>query len=154
MVELVIVMIIIGVMAIVVAPRLSDLSTFDAAGFSDQLKASLRYAQKTAITHRRVVALSYVSDTEKTAALCSFPNSSACIDPDIGNDGVCDSGTQITLPGGSWRAAQGAVTAGHVCFDAVGRPIGSLGAALTTVTTITVVGAGPVSVEAETGYVR
>jgi prepilin-type N-terminal cleavage/methylation domain-containing protein len=55
MVELVVTMIIIGIMAIAVVPRMDLLRGFDEIGFRDQVKGTLEYARKSAVAGRRNV---------------------------------------------------------------------------------------------------
>ena len=57
LVELITVMVIIGVLAAVAAPRFSQRSSFDSRGFYDQALSTLRYAQKIAIAQRRTVCV-------------------------------------------------------------------------------------------------
>ena len=68
-------MVILGIIGMLAAPRLFDRQSFDARGFFDQTKAAIRYAQKTAIAHRRPVfvnvtvnsiCLTYVADANCT----------------------------------------------------------------------------------------
>jgi len=77
MVELVMVLVIVGVMAAVVAPRFTDTNVFQARGFADQVQASLRYAQKTAIAQRRFVCVAFTSNsislTMGATNLCGTP---------------------------------------------------------------------------------
>jgi MSHA pilin protein MshC len=55
LVELIMVMVILGLLSIVVLPRLSDTSTFRSAAFRSEVVAALRHAQKSAVSHRRLV---------------------------------------------------------------------------------------------------
>jgi len=59
LVELIVVMIIIGVLAVAALPRFFDRQTFDARGFADGTQGMLRYAQKAAIAQRRNVCASF-----------------------------------------------------------------------------------------------
>lgn len=51
-VELISVVLIVGVLAVAVIPRLADRSVFDTRGFRDQTVSMLRYAQKLAVAQR------------------------------------------------------------------------------------------------------
>jgi MSHA pilin protein MshC len=48
MIELIVVMIIIGILAVVAVPKFADRSDFETRGFQDETRALLRYAQKSA----------------------------------------------------------------------------------------------------------
>lgn len=77
LIELIMVMVIIGVLAIAAIPRFMDRQTFEARGFYDQTLSMLRYAQKVAIAQRtnvfvnvnsasRTLCLTYVADSNCT----------------------------------------------------------------------------------------
>lgn len=57
LVELIVTMIIIGVMAAFALPRLSNGSDTAADAFADRILSTLRLAQKTAVTHRRMACV-------------------------------------------------------------------------------------------------
>ena len=84
LVELVTIMIIVGILAVVALPRL-DTEAYYVADFHDRSVAALRFAQKTAVSHRRPVCVSFAD--QHTLALT--------IDGD--RDGVCE--TTLPLPG-------------------------------------------------------
>lgn len=69
LVELIIIMVIIGIIAVVAMPRFFQRSTFEARGFYDEAQAALRYAQKQAIAQRRPVAVG-VDTGSATITLC------------------------------------------------------------------------------------
>lgn len=150
LIELILVMAIAGIIAAVAMPRLVGNNSFDTRGFADQLAATVRFAQKLAISQRpdptsvppgRV----YVHLTANTATLCHvamIPCPAASLAPGPGGE------APYTI-----TAANGVVIASPVAalgFDAAGRP--DIAASLT----VTVNGAGvyPVIVEPETGYVH
>ena len=58
LVELVTIMILVGILAVVAIPRM-DTSAYHTAQFHDQTVAALRFAQKTAVSHRRLVCVSF-----------------------------------------------------------------------------------------------
>jgi len=59
--ELVIVIMLLGILAAVAVPRMTGLGDFRAAAFSDSVVATLRYAQKTATSHRRLVCVAFTA---------------------------------------------------------------------------------------------
>lgn len=69
LVELIIIMVVIGILAVVAMPRFFERSTFEARGFYDETQAALRYAQKQAIAQRRPVAVG-IDGGSATIALC------------------------------------------------------------------------------------
>lgn len=87
LIELVTIMIMLGILAVVAIPRLESASSFRSVEFRDRVIAALRYAQKTATSHRRLVC---VALTQKEVALD--------IDGSTPKDGACDGGGLI-LPG-------------------------------------------------------
>ena len=138
MVELILVMVIAGIIAAVAVPRLLGRNSFDTRGFADELAATVRFAQKLAISQRRDV---FVQLNPNNATLC-YDAACAALAPGPGGE------TPYTV-----AAPNGVAIASPVAtlgFDAGGRP--NIAAQLT----ITVSGAGvyPVRVEQETGYVH
>jgi MSHA pilin protein MshC len=137
LIELIMVMVIVGILAIVVAPRFFDNNSFQSRGFADQVQATLRYAQKEAVAQRRFVC---VTLTSASVALA------------VGTTNTC--GTPLAFPTGASiinvPAGSGITmtyTSAGFYFDALGRTA--------TAQTVTVSGAtNNIVVEAETGYVH
>jgi len=75
LVELVMVMIIVGILAVAVIPRFFDRQTYDARAFLDRARAMLRYGQKVAIAQNRNV---FVRLDGSSVALCF---DAGCSDP-------------------------------------------------------------------------
>lgn len=63
LIELILVLTLTGILAVAVAPKFYDRTTFDSRGFYDEAIAAMRYAQKTAIAHRRTVCVAFTSTT-------------------------------------------------------------------------------------------
>lgn len=138
LVELVMVMIIIGILAAVAAPRFFDNNVFQNRGAADQVKAALRFAQKVAIAQHRLVGV-------------DFSDGSDCgttIDPSTRNV-VCK------IPASIPRTFSSGL--GPVTFDSLGRPYSS-GTALTEPAWVqigdTVSVQITITIEQETGYVH
>ncbi len=144
MVELISVMVIIGILAAVAIPRFFDRGTFDSRGFSDQVKATLRHAQKMAIAQRRFVCVAFGADsitlTYDPTSPSAIHTTATCPGSNLTSpDGqapytVTSPSLDVTLSGGT-----------AFYFDALGRPFPAQ--------SITVSGTAIV-VEAETGYVH
>ncbi len=62
MVELITIIVILGILAAVAIPRMNGATAFRAVEFRDKTIAALRFAQKTATSHRRMVCATFASD--------------------------------------------------------------------------------------------
>jgi MSHA pilin protein MshC len=134
LIELVMVIVILAIISVVVAPRFADNSTFKARGFADQVLATLRFAQKTAIAqHQNVcVALTASTLTLKIDASCA----TNLMLPDRQSN-------VLTAPSGISLSS----TVSSLTFNALGQANSGV---TITVSGITI----PITVEAETGYVH
>ena len=154
LVELVVVMIIVGILAVVALPRFADLNVFESAGTGDQLSALIDYARQTAVAQRRMIYLGYAVNPPQ---LCPSSSGSTCV-----ADANCATTAAIALPA-AYRQPKTTVTLGgslgtEVCFDGLGRPYDA-GGALAAPKTVTVqdqTGATvkTITIEMETGYVH
>lgn len=148
--ELVTVMVIVGIMAAIVAPRFFDRGTFDSRGFYDQTISTLRYAQKTAISQRRLVCVTFPSATRVVLRTTS----------NFADVNCTSNGRDLHNPSGYYPPAQttytidapaGVTLSGYADFNfnALGKP------SFAAKQNITVTGyATPIQVEVETGYVH
>ena len=137
LVELVTIIIILGVLAAIAAPRFFERNTFDSRSFQDQVIATLRYAQKAAIAQHRFVCVAFTANTlvltTGATAACDTPLTSPAGQPDY----------LITAPDGITFNPLPA----NFNFDALGRA--------SAAQTIAIIGAiNPITVEAETGHVH
>ena len=140
LVELIMVMILAGILAVAAIPRFFDKSTFEAKGFYDETFAILRYAQKAAIAKRRTVCVVFTSTTV-TLTIASAAASTVCdknvISPTGASPYVVTAKSSIsfaTVPTGFQFTSLGQASVGQ---------------------TITVTGAsGSIVIEQETGYVH
>lgn len=142
--ELVIVIVILGVLAVVVLPRISE-GSFRSAAFAEQVAAAFRYAQRLAVA----------SGCEIEVEVNATTHSYAIRRRSDGTDTSCGTTGAFTLPvasptGGVFAAtASGGVTVTQgltLRFDAQGLPSPNGGTVL--------VGGRSIVVEAETGHVR
>ncbi len=163
LVELVIVIVLIGILAGVAAPRFFDRKGFDAASYAEQLKSQLRFAQKTAIAGGRPVyvrvnsggiALAY--DSAFTVYLLAAGKTNSASTSTVA---LCGSDTTRACEGlPSGLTLSGALT---FYYDATGKPFltTNIPPTLTSTfatTAFALTGDGSsrsVTVAAETGYV-
>lgn len=148
LVELVVVMVVVGVLAIGVLPRFLARGDLDARGFFDATESVLRYAQKSAIAQRRNVCVTF-SAAGAVPTTVTLTIASAVVGP-------CD--TPLTGPTGvaphQVVAAAGVAFVGPPAYpaDFVFLPSGS--ASLTQTFSVTGLAGRAVTVEAATGYVH
>lgn len=132
LIELIVMLVMAGILAAVVMPRFNQ-PEIEASWFQEQVKASLRYAQRQAVAQRRNV---YVFVTASSLELC-YSATNPCPLADQVGDFATSNQYKITAPSG--------VTLSPLTFsfNALGQP--SAGAPF-------IVGAA--TVESETGYVH
>ena len=63
LVELIMVIVMLGVLAVMALPKMDSIGIFRGASFRDSVVAALRFAQKTATSHRRLVCVAFTSST-------------------------------------------------------------------------------------------
>jgi Tfp pilus assembly protein FimT len=142
-VELVMVIVVLGILAVFALPNLSGSSTFRAAAFQDEVAAALRYAQKTAVSHRRLVCATFTTTTVTLTIAAANP-------------AVACGATTLNAPNGSSVFARSLDTtnvtttavgpiyfqpSGIATSDAAGTTIANFNTTVTGMTAITVVGA-------------
>ena len=136
-IELTMVIILVGVLAVVAMAKLGRVDSYQVYGFFDGTRAAVRFAQKVAVAQRTnvVVVVSPASiDLCYTSAACALP----VIDPATGQAMSVTAPTGVSVSGPA-----------SISFDGLGRAIPG--------GTITVSGAGvtrSLVVEQETGYVH
>lgn len=155
LIELVMVLVLLGILAIYAAPRLTA-KDLDARGFHDETLAFLRYAQKSAIAQRRTVCVAFGSGPSTvTLTMAAAAGPSACPGNDMpGPDGRTPA--RIQARSGVTYAA---LPAGFQ-FNGLGQPYSQDGTAALTAHQVLQVSADGVplsvriTVEAVTGYVH
>ncbi len=142
LVELVVVLIIVGILAVTAIAKFANRIGFDTQGFFDSSQSGIRYAQKEAIAKRRNVCLTFASNSV-SLTFASTPGSGAACDTNLaGPDGQAP----YTVSAGAGISFSPTPT--NFSFDALGRP--SAGQAII----VSGDGTRSFTVEAETGYVH
>ena len=162
MVELIVTMVIVGILAVIVLPRLNLLKGFDEIGYRDKVRATLEFARKSAVAQRRNVCVTLagngltltrdVRDPDANAADCTSEptpniNRLQLPTPDAAYCGGATTGNEICRPGNVTLAGPVALT-----FNPLGRP--SAAAVYTVTGEAPTLSTYTITVEAETGYVH
>lgn len=145
LIELIVIMMIVGILAIAAIPRFFDQSIFDSRGFYDETLAILRYAQKTAVAQHRLVCATFTATTVTLTIAPTFGAACALNPPVVGPKGTPYS---ITAPSGTTQFSS---MPGTLSFN----PDGSTtdGTANQTVTIQISGAANAITVWQATGYV-
>lgn len=151
LVELVMVLVILGVLAVFAVPRLFDQNDVSTRGFHDETLAYLRYAQKTAIAQRRTVCVTFGGSNSLTLTIAQNEATADCATP------ASLSGPKGAAPVVLTAHAGVAYTAPPTSFNfnGLGQPIASLGGAAKATQTLQVSGVDrSITIETATGYVH
>lgn len=149
LIELIMVVVMLGVLAVVAAPRIFNSNDFNARGFHDETLALLRYAQKAAIAQRRTVCVTFtISSASLTMA--SAPATFDCASSVTLRGPTSDAASITGKPGVAYSAPPSAFN-----FDGLGQPMTSTGGGSKPTQTIQVNNAAKsITVETVTGYVH
>ncbi len=142
------VLVLVGVLAVFVAPRLLATSDIHARGFHDETLAYLRYAHKSAIAQRRTVCVTFATSTLVLTVAATTP-ATTCASNLVGPKG--ESPATITAKGGVLYSSLPV----SFNFNGLGQPIDNFGTVLvaTDLPAFQVTGASnSITVEAGTGY--
>lgn len=134
-IELVIVLVLIGIIAVYAAPRLGDMTAMKAVAFADKLRADIRYAQNLAMTQGRRTRVQYGAGfyfvTQDTTGICGGFNPV--------NDPAGTGALLVLLNAGTYAGIT--INPSMVCleFDSLGRPnVCSPGVCTTNVSGMTI----------------
>lgn len=139
MIELIVVIMIVGILAVVAVPRMLDRSHYDAFAFNDTAQSVVRFGQKTAVAQRRAV---YVVISASSITLCFVDASCATPVPDPSK-----AGQSLTAPTPNGTTLSPATS---FYFDGLGKPSFSSKLTVTMTSSVT----RTFAVEAETGFVH
>jgi prepilin-type N-terminal cleavage/methylation domain-containing protein len=146
--ELIVVLVLVGVTSVFILPKLQASLGMRDGAWRDEVLASMRYAQKSAVAHRRLVCAS-VAGTAITLTIATVNPAVACNASLKGLDG----GATFASTGNS-SAGTAVSPVGTIYFQPDGR-VTSDGAGTTSSTrTISMEGADDVTVNGETGHVQ
>ena len=139
LVELVTILLILGILAAVAIPKMTASDDFLTVEFRDQVLSSLRYAQKSAVSHRRLVCVSF-SASSVTFAMAKGKNAASCDE----NLWIPGAGTHV-VSSRNPAVAYFSPVPGAFSFQPDGSGVDR---------SIVVVGQAAITVAGATGYVR
>ena len=122
LIELVMVIVLVGVLAVFAAPRFADTGDFDAVGYAHRLESLIRYAQKTAIAQRQLVRVD-ISNTPNAAdptMTWAAPNVAGCTAALVTGATTLPSVGKRPTTAVSVTPTPAGTTS--FCFDPLGRP--------------------------------
>lgn len=150
LIELVVVLVLLGIMAVVALPRLTGGDAFREAGFHSEVVAALRYAQKTAVSHRRLVCAQLTATTVSLQIAADNPAAACGATPLPAPNGAAafasTSSTSLALTAGALPATLHFQPDGRITTDAAGSALWTAGIVVADQPVITIAGA--------TGYVE
>jgi MSHA pilin protein MshC len=149
LIELVMVLVLIGIIAVFAAPRLNNLTTTTAGLFADKLRADIRYAQNLAMTRNMRYRVYY------NLAPAPVPNGYAVVNDTSGGawssfgfaqDPAGNGNLSVTLNAGQYAGITISNAGGFIEFNSLGAP--------TAAVILTITGGQTVTVTAQTGAVN
>ena len=148
LIELVVVLVLLGILSVVVLPKFGTSTTYQASSFYDQVRAALQYAQKTAVSHRRLVCAT-LTNTSVTLTIASATAATSCpttLLPPPGGGSVFATSPNAATVTVTPAAVVYFQPSGQVSSDAPGASISNF--------SFTVTGMTAISVQGTTGYVN
>lgn len=145
MIELVVILMMIGILAIAAVPRMAMMTGYKDMGYRDQIQAAIEYARKTAVAQRRHTCLTIAGNAVTLTGDLTTP--------DVHVVGTCSSNA-LSLPSGTNTLDPPSgvtVTNAVIQFDNEGRP--DTGVTLTVTDTSSGTNS-TLTVETDTGYVH
>lgn len=139
MIELVMVIVILGILAVVAVPRLAGLSEFRALEFHDQVVGALRHAKNSASSHRRLVCVAFTATTV-TLTIARTNPAAVCTDP-------------LVLPGANANVVQSSDVT-NVFFAPVPAAFNFLPDGTGADRNLAIAGQTPIVVTGATGHVQ
>jgi MSHA pilin protein MshC len=142
LIELIVVMVMVGALAVFTLPRMLDTQAFQSRGFHDGTMAVLRLAQKTAVAQRRTTCVAFTG-TSISLTVRSAPSDTVCSYAVGANElGLGEDGAAYTLQARGNSAF--ATTPANFAFSPLGQA--------SSAGLIQIAGESDIVVEAVSGY--
>lgn len=147
MIELVVVIVLASILAAIAVPKLDVALNVRDDVWRDGLLSGLRFAQKSAVSHRRLVCAT-ISDTQISLQIASANPATSC-DTDL----VGPRGAGVFASSGNGSTKTSVSPAGIIYFQPDGRTTTDGAGATVASRTVTITGvAAAIAITGETGY--
>ena len=133
LVELIVVLILVGILAVAVLPKFANQLTFKTRGFADQALVTLQYARKVAVASRRNVCVVVSGGNTLTLTMATLAGSAQTCSASV----ILPASSTNTLQTPSSVSFSGAFS---IIFDGQGRALDSGRVLLATNATVSIVG--------------
>lgn len=146
-IELIVVIVMIGILAVTAMPRFSGKHGFEERNFRDEVATALRYGQKSAIAARRTVCATFSPSVSPTQLSFRISTSNGATNCTVGAPLKGVDGKDLILQAPTSTTFSDAPAS--LYFEASGRPD-----AKATIAVSGLSAAQTITIEAETGYVH
>ena len=161
LIELVMVIVLIGILAVYAAPKLGNITSTNSGAFTDKLRADIRYAQNLAMSQNRSYRIYFNTAPSSNPGYAVVNDANAdgwgtTGANEYAQDPARSGNLSIALNAGQYAGITFSAigfSGNYVEFNSLGVPYDSLGA-LTVSKSVTVSPVGTVTVTAQTGAVN
>ena len=149
LIELVMIIVLLGIIAVFVAPRMPDVTGTKAAAFRDKLRADIRYAQSLAMTRNARFRVHFNAAPAPNPGYAVTDSANVVVQDPAGGGPL-----SVTLMAGNYAGISVSPNT-TIEFDSLGRPYDNTGTLLTVAAILTVnPGVLTVTVSPQTGTVN
>lgn len=151
LIELIVIMVLMGILAVSVVPKISSSSALRAQAWHDQALSALRTARSMALSHRRVVCVQFSGNSVRLQIATTHPPT-ACDTPVPGPDGQAIQARLTDASVTTTVVRQGTTYTGELYFQPEGRVTLDLAGDTPAQWLITISGAPNIEIDGFTGH--
>jgi MSHA pilin protein MshC len=150
LIELVMVLVLIGIVAAFVAPRLGNIAATNAGAFTDKLRSDIRYAQNLAMTRNQRHRVYFNAAPAPNPGYAVTDGAGA-----VAQDPAGGGNLSVILNAGDYAGITLASPMAYIEFDSLGKPYDPLGNLTAAITVLTVFpSSDTVTISPQTGAVN
>jgi MSHA pilin protein MshC len=159
MVELITVMVVIGILAAIAIPRITGSDIFTSNVYRNEVASALRHAQKSAVSHRRLVC-ARITPRTITLTIANQAFRPDALNPDCNTPYTSPDGTQYAsrdnavVAGGPFVGAVNAPNPPILFFQPSGEITTNAAGTIHAIGNITITDQRPLNIDGRTGFVE